>query len=282
MPVAPACGRKLVRSRAFSIILFRRDWPMLPSAQPAPAQLPSAQEIVNKIGSLRYTDVSPVGGLAQGVIISEATYAPWLEDREFLATFHEIKANTVVDFYRCYELWQLARQTAHLDGDILEVGVYKGGTGCLLARVGSQGERMRHVFLCDTYAGIVKAGPQDTYFKGGELADTSVALVKGLVDKLGLPNVSILQGIFPDDTAAAVADKTFSFCHIDVDVYLSAQQVLDWVWPRLSVGAIVVFDDYGFSTCDGVTKLVNERIGKMKAVTLYNLNGHAIMIKMSA
>jgi len=241
--------------------------------------LPTAEEILNKIGPLRDTELPSVGGLTQRIIIPAATYAPWHQDQEFINTFNAIAANTVVDYYRCYELWQLARQTAHLDGDILEVGVYKGGTGCLLARVASQGERMRHVFLCDTYAGIVKAGPQDAYFKGGELADTSVALVKGLVDKLGLSNVSILQGIFPDETAAAVADKTFSFCHIDVDVYLSAQQVLDFVWPRLSVGGIVVFDDYGFSTCDGVTKLVNERIGKMKAVTLYNLNGHAIMIK---
>lgn len=242
----------------------------------------SAQEIINKIAPLRFTDISPVGGLAQSIIIPEATYAPWLQDEGFLATYGAIRGNTVVDFYRCYELWHLVRQSVHVDGDILEVGVYRGGTGCLLARAAQYGDRTKHVFLCDTYAGIVKAGPQDSFFKGGELANTSVELVKGLVENLALPNVSILKGIFPDDTSAAVADKRFSFCHIDVDVYLSAQQVLDWVWPRLSVGGTVVFDDYGFSTCDGVTKLVNERVGQMNAVTIYNLNGHAIMVKVGA
>jgi O-methyltransferase len=241
--------------------------------------LPSAKEIFDQIQQLRFVDVAPSAGLAQSVIISEATYAPWLQDQEFLATFLEIKPVTVVDFYRCYELWQLVRQLAHVDGDILEVGVFRGGTGCLMARAAHYADRTKHVYLCDTYAGIVKAGPQDSFFRGGELKNTCVDLVKALVEQLALSNVTILKGIFPDDTAAAVADKRFSFCHIDVDVYLSAQEVLDWVWPRLSVGGIVVFDDYGFSTCDGVTKLVNERRGQ-NATVIHNLNGHAIMVKV--
>jgi O-methyltransferase len=188
----------------------------------------------------------------------------------------------VVDFYRCYELWQLVKQLAHVEGDILEVGVYRGGTGCLMARAAHYPDRTKHVYLCDTYAGIVKAGPQDSFFRGGELRNTSVELVKALVAELALSNVTTLQGIFPDDTAAAIADRRFAFCHIDVDVYRSAQEVLDWVWPRLNVGGIVVFDDYGFATCDGVTKLVNERMGQMNATAIYNLNGHAIMVKVGS
>ena len=243
--------------------------------------LPSAKEIFDKIEQLRFVDVEPSAGLAQSVIISEATYAPWLQDQAFLETFRLIKPNTVVDFYRCYELWQLVRQLAHVDGDILEVGVFRGGTGCLQARAAHYPDRTKHVYLCDTYAGIVKAGPQDTFFRGGELKNTSVEAVKAVVDQLKLSNVTILKGIFPDDTAAAIADRRFSFCHIDVDVYQSAQEVLDWVWPRLSVGGIVVFDDYGFSTCDGVTKLVNERRGQ-NATVIHNLNGHAIMVKVAS
>jgi O-methyltransferase len=43
-----------------------------------------------------------------------------------------------------------------------------------------------------------------------------------------------------------------------------------------------VFDDYGFATCDGVTKLVNERMGQMNATAIYNLNGHAIVVKVGS
>jgi O-methyltransferase len=259
--------------------------------------LPTAKEIFEKIEQLRFVDVEPSAGLAQSVIISEATYAPWLQDQAFLETFGLIKGNTLVDFYRCYELWQLVRQLAHVDGDILEVGVFRGGTGCLMARAAHYPDRTKHVYLCDTYEGIVKAGPEDSFFMGDELRNTSVKLVtalaaqlalrntsvelvKALAEKLALSNVTILKGIFPDDTAAGIADKRFALCHIDVDVYRSAAETLDWVWPRLNVGGIVVFDDYGFSTCDGVTKLVNERMGQ-NVTAIYNLNGHAIMVKVS-
>ena len=244
--------------------------------------IPSVQELLKQVAPLRHANQSLYGGYAQSLVIPEATYSPWLQDEEFLAAYREVRANTVVDIYRCYELWQLARQLARIDGDILEVGVFRGGSGCLLARAAHHGDRTKHVFLCDTYAGIAKAGPEDSYFKGGELANTSVDMVRGLVEKLALSNVSILKGIFPDETASAVKDRQFSLCHIDVDVYLSARDVLDWVWPRLSVGGVVVFDDYGFWTCDGIVKIVNERIGQMNATTIHNLNGHAIMTKTSA
>jgi O-methyltransferase len=51
------------------------------------------------------------------------------------------------------------------------------------------------------------------------------------------------------------------------------------VWPRVPVGGIVVFDDYGFATCSGVTKFVNEQVGRADIVLMHNLNGHAVLVK---
>jgi O-methyltransferase len=53
------------------------------------------------------------------------------------------------------------------------------------------------------------------------------------------------------------------------------------VWPRLSVGGIVVFDDYGFLRCEGVTKLVDE-MNLTDGIKMYNLNGQAVIVKYSA
>ena len=74
-----------------------------------------------------------------------------------------------------------------------------------------------------------------------------------------LTNVELLQGVFPDETADRIADSRFRLCHCDVDVYRSAKDVFDWVWPRLAPGGVVVFDDYGFPACPGVTKFVDEQ-----------------------
>ena len=62
-----------------------------------------------------------------------ATYSPWLSDKEFLNAYAAVRDYTLVDIYRCYELWDLAKQSAAVEGSILEVGVWRGGTGCLLA-----------------------------------------------------------------------------------------------------------------------------------------------------
>ena len=89
----------------------------------------------------------------------------------------------------------------------------------------------------------------------------------------------LLQGIFPDDTAAAIAAERFRLCHCDVDVYRSAKDVFDWVWPRLASGGVVVFDDYGFPACPGVTKFVDEQRLLDDRLVLHNLNGHGIVVK---
>jgi O-methyltransferase len=209
-------------------------------------------------------------------IMPYATYAPWLSDKEFQKTYSIIQHNTLVDVYRCYELWDVLLQRAQVPGDILEVGVWRGGTGCLMAARSPD----KTVYLCDTFSGVVKAGVNDSGYKGGEHADTSTNVVLELAHKLGARNTRILKGVFPEDTAHSIADKKFAFCHIDVDVYESAKDTLEWVWPRLSVAGMVMFDDYGFYNCAGVTKLVNDQKGMADRIVLHNLNGHGIIIKI--
>ena len=46
-------------------------------------------------------------------------------------------------------------------------------------------------------------------------------------------------------------------------------------------GGATVFDDYGFHGCEGVTRMVNA-IRERDAAVIYNLNGHAIVLKCSA
>ena len=217
----------------------------------------------------------------QSVNIPAATYAPWLADAEFQRVYDAVRRNTLVDVYRCHELWVLATRLARTSGDVLEVGTWRGGTGCLMAAACALTAPEKRVFLCDTFAGVVKAGEKDTLYKGGEHSDASSDHVVALTDQLNLTNVEILRGIFPDDTAGEVADRRFALCHIDVDVYASARAVFEWVSPRLSRHGVVVFDDYGFRGCEGVTRLVNELAVTSDWFTSFNLNGHAVMLKLA-
>jgi O-methyltransferase len=215
------------------------------------------------------------------VILAEATYSPWLSDQPFQEVYSAVRDNTLVGVQRCYELWHLVGQVKHLTGDIIEVGVWRGGTGALLA-MRSQLEGLgATTYLCDTFRGVVKAGPRDNSYTGGEHSDVDRAGVDRLIASLHLKDVEILAGVFPEETAHLIpADRRFRLCHVDVDVYRSARDVLDWVWPRLVVGGMVVFDDYGFPECEGVTTLVNDEAKKPDRIMIQNLNGHGILIKV--
>lgn len=225
----------------------------------------------------RFETVS--GGIPHATVNPRASYAPWLADAEFRRSHANIRANTLVDVYRCWELWNLVQQVRPLEGDVLEVGVWRGGTGCLMAdRMRQLGIEAR-IFLCDTFEGVVKAGDKDVDYVGGEHADTSEETVRKLASSMGLDNVVVAKGVYPDDTTAVVGDGPLRLVHVDVDVYDSAKDVTEHVWPRVVPGGMVVYDDYGFLECPGVTRYVNESLAADDRVVIQNLNGHAIVIK---
>ncbi|HET9845830.1 MAG TPA: TylF/MycF/NovP-related O-methyltransferase [Nitrospira sp.] len=207
-----------------------------------------------------------------------ATYSPWLNDMEFQQTYKHMSTHTLVDLYRCYELWTLARQTANIDGCVLEVGVWRGGTGALLA-MAVKNLPNKKVYLADTFAGVVKAGINDTCYKGGEHADTSLEIVNALIVGMSLNNVQLLQGVFPEETQHKIVEN-IALLHCDVDVYSSAKDIVEWSLPRLSPGSILVFDDYGFSGCEGVTTLCDELKERKELRFIYNLNGHAVFVNV--
>jgi O-methyltransferase len=211
-----------------------------------------------------------------------ANYAPWLQDNDFKQIYESIRGFTLVDIYRCYELWELAERVSNINpaAGFIEIGVWRGGTAAIVAKKLSLKRSNASFYLADTFKGVVKATDKDAVYTGGEHADTTVDLVKGLL-KDNYQQIKILEGIFPDDTAHLIpAEQQFGYCHIDVDVYQSAKEIVDWIWDRMIPGGVIVFDDYGFSTCTGITRYVNEQKSKSDRLVLHNLNGHAIIIKV--
>ena len=67
------------------------------------------------------------------VVLPNATYSPWNLDRGFNAAYSKVQDATLVDKYRCFELWRLVEQSAKLEtGALIEIGVWRGGTAALI------------------------------------------------------------------------------------------------------------------------------------------------------
>jgi len=214
----------------------------------------------------------------EAVLIGD-NYAPWATDEAFLKVYGRAQTHTLVDIFRCYELHDLVRTVAPVKGDVLEIGVWRGGTGAILSAAAAKWKPEATVWLCDTFQGVVKAGAMDSAYSGGEHADTGAEIVAQLLKEVCVSNWKILEGIFPEDTERLITAKTIALCHIDVDVYQSAADIVGWLLPRMPSGGIVVFDDYGFSSCKGITRLVNELRDDGHWSFVHNINKHAVLIR---
>lgn len=101
-------------------------------------------------------------GISHQHIIPYATYSPWLDDDDFMLIYNQAKDYTLVDVYRCYELYSFIKRNNNLVGDVLEVGVWRGGTGCILGQALNSINPNSCIYLADTFGGVVKAGINDT------------------------------------------------------------------------------------------------------------------------
>lgn len=178
--------------------------------------------------------------------------------------------------YRMRQLWTAVRQVGKLPaGDILEVGTYKGGSALLLQRAIEHFEVPCSLIACDTFKGLVKASPVHDVWKSGEMVYSDEAAVRAV-----LPKALILAGIFPNDTGHYIADRTFRLVHIDVDIYQSAKDIWDWVWPRLVPGGVIMFDDCEIPDTPGITRLITELESTPGTFWTRNHMGQALCVKL--
>ena len=57
---------------------------------------------------------------------------------------------------------------------------------------------------------------------------------------------------------AEVENQRFAFVHIDVDLYQPTRDSIEFFYPRLNPGGILLLDDYGFRSCPGATAAADE------------------------
>jgi hypothetical protein len=61
------------------------------------------------------------------------------------------------------------------------------------------------------------------------------------------PNVHLVRGEVPYTLPGANVDRV-SFLHIDMNIVFPEVEALRFFWPKLSPGAVVIFDDYGWKS----------------------------------
>ena len=159
--------------------------------------------------------------------------------------------NSLVTDDRLAALCALGGRAQLVPGEVAEVGVYRGGVLALLCELFPG----RTVFGFDTFAGLPAAHHRPGEFhEPGEFAAKLEQVRRTLA---GYPNVRLVPGIFPG-SAAGFGDVRFSFVHLDVDFEDATRAALEWLYPRLSPGGIILVDDWGYDHCPGVARACEE------------------------
>lgn len=205
-------------------------------------------------------------------------FCPWYVDEEFNRAFSLASPASIVTIDRCYILWSLAAQAMNINGDFWECGVYKGGTARLLAESIAVHHSGKHLHLFDTFSGMPVTGPND-FHCGGDFSDTCLEAVRGNVGHLDF--VHFHPGKIPE-TFDSNDHQQIAFAHIDVDIYQSVHDCCHHLYPRLSFGAIMVFDDYGFPSCPGARKAIDEFFRDKPERPLVLPTAQAIVIRLGA
>jgi len=142
----------------------------------------------------------------------------------------------------------VTRLALTISGDFAEVGVFGGGS----AKIICMAKKARHLYLFDTFQGMPKPAKEDT----GIAEFTLRASIEDVERELSsYPNVHIYKGLFPQ-TAEGIRNKTFAFVHLDADLYESTKQSLEFFYPRMVKGGIILMHDY--QRIKGVTKAIDE------------------------
>jgi len=163
-----------------------------------------------------------------------------MSKREFIKRAKQM--DTLLDRFRLGNLYKYCSQTT---GEIWECGVYKGGSANALAGFG------RTLRLFDTFNGMPEVSKYDNFHKKGDFKVERIPNIK---------DAKIYKGLIPD-TFRGLKDCKIGFAHIDVDIYQSVLDCCKFIVPRLEEGGIIIFDDYGFKTCKGAKKAIDEFFG---------------------
>jgi len=176
----------------------------------------------------------------------------------FKRFLYKNRSNNIHDINRLISFILNIKQVVNdgVEGEFAELGVYKGNTAVLLAHYAKN--YSKKVFLFDTFSGFSK---KDTIAKDSKstlrlFEDTSIF---GVLETLGdeADCCKIIEGYFPDSLTKE-CDVKYSVVSLDCDLYLPMKAGLNFFWPRLSKGGIILIHDYSGECWPGIKLAVDE------------------------
>lgn len=202
-------------------------------------------------------------------------------DKQFRDNFNLVSPESTLSIERKYNLRELLKLSTNVSGDIAECGTYKGASAYFMAKHIIDNDLKKSLYLFDSFKGLSKPGDMDgEYWEDSEMSSGTETLKTHLSTLQITEFITIMDGWIPT-RFYEVNDRKFSFVHIDVDLYQPTKDSIEFFYPLVSAGGLMVFDDYGFETCPGATKSIEEFMASKPEPIINMASGGAYIIKIN-
>jgi predicted O-methyltransferase YrrM len=203
-------------------------------------------------------------------------------DKAFWGIHEKWHSKTMIPWQGCYDAYSAAKYVAQsgIEGDIVECGVWKGGSSIIMAEtLGAYGCADKSIYMYDTFSGMTEPDSRDVSFQSHNEAhltwkkrqnDThnawAYAGLEEVRDNVGRADCSFEKFIFVKgdvcQTIPEVVPEKISILRLDTDWYKSTYHEMLHLFPRLSIGGVLIVDDYG--TYSGARDAVDDYLKEWK------------------
>jgi O-methyltransferase len=198
----------------------------------------------------------------------------WFDDEEFLATFDRVcPGGNRSSAERKFFLRSLLSLLDDVPGDTAECGVWTGGSSWFICKNFEGTGRTHHGF--DSFDGLSEPDQHDgEYWRPGDLSTPEAAARQTLQGF----SFMLYEGWIPE-RFDEVADTTFCFVHVDVDLYQPTRDSIEFFYPRVAPGGIMLFDDYGSRLCPGARRAVDDAMAERPEPLVHVPTMQAFIVK---
>lgn len=174
----------------------------------------------------------------------------------------------VLYFLRLFEMIK------DIDGDVVECGIGHGHSFLILAFMVKEELKGRKLWGFDSFEGFphplnMDISPRNA--KKGEWSDTSIQSIISLLRTYEIDEnfidsqITIVKGFF-NESLKKYRGSEIALLHIDVDLYESYHDVLRELYPVVTKGGLILFDEYmetgNLINFPGAQKAIDEYLGE--------------------
>jgi O-methyltransferase len=192
---------------------------------------------------------------------------------EFLPLFKDCRAYTMTSWECMYALWKSVIYVVEneIPGAFVECGVWRGGSMRLVAKTLLQlGVTDRDLYLYDTFTGMTKPTERDVDYCGNRALPEWEKCQKRDVWWSYASKVEVMENMrvgYRENRMFFVEGPVEQTLHVDppgpiallrldTDWYESTRCEMQYLYPRLEAGGVLILDDYG--EYDGARAAVDE------------------------